>query len=408
MDTLPFREAPVLPPQDSALAQEKLVRSFMPELDTLRGIAVLGVLFLHGFEWQYGGLHFAAPARLFLLLTQPGWIGVNLFFVLSGFLITGILLESRDRPDYYRRFYARRALRILPPYYLLLILLGLLHQASMGFLGLSFIYLANLTSFFGVAMDYGPLWSLAVEEHYYILWPTVVRKLKSRSLVVFSTAICAAVPISRAIAFRYNHRIGIDWYTWFVADGLATGSLLAVLLRSSIRRRQVASLCAALMAGALALAAAGVPFGILSRQSLLGAAMQFTVINTFFAGFLLLFLLLGTSSWKFCVNRPVLQFFGYISYGLYLFHIIVFRIYDKCAHAYWPQLEPSAGHFSLVLVRFAVAGGAAVALSYLSRKYYEERFLRLKNRIPSSPLPAPAAVVSQALASVATKAKGSA
>ncbi len=395
MDTLPFREAPAVAVQESPLAQDKLVRSFMPELDTLRGIAVLGVLFLHGFEWQYGGLQFGHLARLFLLLTQPGWIGVNLFFVLSGFLITGILLESRNRPDYYRRFYARRALRILPPYYLLLILLGLLHQASMAFLGLSFIYLSNLTSFFGVAMDYGPLWSLAVEEHYYILWPTVAHKLKSRSLVVFLTAICAAVPISRAIAFRYDHGIGIDWYTWFVADGLATGSLLAVLLRSSIRRKQVANLCVVLLVAALVVAAAGAPFGILSRQRILGATLQFTVLNMFFAGFLLLFLLLGTSSWKRCVNRPALQFFGYISYGLYLFHIMMFRIYDKGTRAYWPQLQPSAGHFCLVVVRFVLAGGAAVGLSYLSRKYYEDRFLRLKNRITPGPLQAQEARVSE-------------
>jgi len=285
MDTLPCREAPALTAQAFSGDPEKLVRSFMPELDTLRGIAVLGVLFLHGFEWKYGGMQFGRPARFFLLVTQPGWIGVNLFFVLSGFLITGILLESRNRPHYYSRFYARRALRILPPYYSLLILLGLLGQASLGFLGLSFIYLSNLTSFFGVTMDYGPLWSLAVEEHYYILWPTAVRKLKSRSLVIFLIAISAAIPIFRAIAFRYDHGHGIDWYTWFVADGLAAGSLLAILLRSSIRRNQVVKLCAVLLAAALVLGAAGAPFGILTRQRLLGATFQYTLLNIFLPDF---------------------------------------------------------------------------------------------------------------------------
>ncbi len=156
---------------------EPLVRRFMPELDVLRGIAVLGVLFYHGFRAQYGELPFTGARRFFVQATQPGVLGVNLFFVLSGFLITGFLLDSRNRPDYYRRFYTRRALRILPAYYLLLILLGLLHQASAAFLGLSFVYLSNVTGLFGVAMDYHPLWSLAVEEHYYIVWPSVVRKL---------------------------------------------------------------------------------------------------------------------------------------------------------------------------------------------------------------------------------------
>jgi peptidoglycan/LPS O-acetylase OafA/YrhL len=163
---------------ESERSQEPLIRRFMPELDTLRGIAVLGVLFLHGFSWRYGNLHFTGAARVFMLLTQPGWIGVNLFFVLSGFLISGILLDSKDHPHYYRRFYMRRVLRILPAYYLLLVLLAVLHQATPAFLGLSFFYLANLTNFFGVAMDYGPLWSLAVEEHFYIVWPAIVRRLR--------------------------------------------------------------------------------------------------------------------------------------------------------------------------------------------------------------------------------------
>ena len=140
----------------------------MPELDTIRGIAVLGVLFLHGFSWQYAGLHFGTLARMVLAATQPGWLGVNLFFVLSGFLITGILLDSKQAPHFYRTFYTRRALRILPAYYALLILLLLLHSSSAGFVGLSFVYLANVTDLFGIACGYGPLWSLAVEEHYYL------------------------------------------------------------------------------------------------------------------------------------------------------------------------------------------------------------------------------------------------
>ena len=93
-------------------AYEPLLRSVMPELDTLRGMAILGVLFLHGFFWPYSGLHFGRLGTLWLNITQPGWLGVNLFFVLSGFLITGILIDSAAGPDYYRRFYTRRALRI--------------------------------------------------------------------------------------------------------------------------------------------------------------------------------------------------------------------------------------------------------------------------------------------------------
>jgi peptidoglycan/LPS O-acetylase OafA/YrhL len=378
--------------QSTFEAPEKLIRPVMPELDSLRGLAILGVLFLHGFFWQYSRFNFTGWSRKFLIATQPGWLGVNLFFVLSGFLITGILLDSRNRPRYYSRFYTRRALRILPAYYSLLLLLAILHQASASFLGLSFVYLANLTNLFGVPADYGPLWSLAVEEHYYIMWPAVVRKLTPRNVAIASIAICVASPLLRMAAFHYGYTTGLGWYTWFVADGLAMGSLLAVVLRSSLARTQIARLCALCFMVALILAGAGARFGILTMQRTLGAALQYTVIHIFFAALLILFLLLGTSAHQRWVNRLTLQFFGYISYGLYLIHLLVFRIYDKIGRHYWPQLQPSSEHFELVVLRFLVAGGLAVGLAYLSRTYFENPFLKLKDRwtrddVPGLPTP---------------------
>jgi peptidoglycan/LPS O-acetylase OafA/YrhL len=374
------------------VAPEKLIRPVMPELDSLRGIAVLSVLFLHGFFWQYSRLHFTGWPHIFLLVTEPGWLGVNLFFVLSGFLITGILLDSRTHPHYYSRFYVRRALRILPAYYSLLILLAILRQASPGFLGLSFIYLANLTSLFGVPADYGPLWSLAVEEHYYIIWPGVVRWLAARNLAIISATICILTPVLRAVAFHYGYKLGLGWYTWFVADGLAMGSLLAVILRSALDRRQTKRLCSGFFIIALTLGVAGAPFGILTKDRILGAALQYTAAHLFFAGLLLFFLLMGSSAQKRLVNIPALQFLGYVSYGLYLIHLLVFRIYDRASMRFWPQFLPADGRFSTVIVRFLVAVGAAIGLAYLSRRYYEEFFLRLKDRIaPGSPARIPSA-----------------
>jgi peptidoglycan/LPS O-acetylase OafA/YrhL len=351
----------------------------MPELDAIRGIAVVGVLLLHGFSWQYGGLQFGGLARIFLGATQPGWIGVNLFFVLSGFLITGILLDSKKNPHFYRCFYTRRALRILPAYYSLLILLLLLQLSSVGFVGLSFLYLANVTTIFGVACRYGPLWSLAVEEHFYIFWPALVRKLTSTRLAMVSAGILVFVPVLRAVCFDLGWgKDGLAWYTWFVADGLAAGSLLAIVLRSSITRKRVEQLCALLLGFGSLLGALGWCFGIGTRERLLGAALQHTTINIFFAGVLLLFLLAGSSSKKHYVNNSWLRFFGYISYGLYLNHLLAFRMYDRICLRHWPALIPSNGH---LLLRFAVAGGIAIAVAYLSRKYFEERFLRLKDRL---------------------------
>jgi len=362
-------------------APAPLIRPFMPELDTLRGIAVLGVVLLHGFFWQYSGLSFGRPARVLLSLTQPGWVGVNLFFVLSGFLISGILLDSKDRPNFYRRFYTRRALRILPPYYGLLVLLLLLRTASPAFVALSFVYLANMTALFGVACDYGPLWSLAVEEQYYILWPMVVRRLTMRQLAWISAFIVVFIPILRAISFSLHWKMGTDWYIWFTADGLAAGCLLAIVLRTKIHREHVRHVCYLLLTVPLIAGAAGLPFGISTRNQVLGAGLQETVINTFFAGVLLVFLLAGSGAAKRYVNIPVFRFLGYISYGLYLDHLLVFRMYDRICRNYFPRLLPSSNHFELVLLRFAVGAGAAVGAAYLSRRFFEERFLRLKDSL---------------------------
>jgi peptidoglycan/LPS O-acetylase OafA/YrhL len=359
---------------------EELIRAHMPELDTLRGIAVLGVMLLHGFYWQYSGLRFSTLQRLLLLATKPGWLGVNLFFVLSGFLITGILLEAKDKPGYYRRFYTRRALRILPAYYLLLVLLAVFGQASLPYLGLGSIYLANITVLFGVANDYGPLWSLAVEEHYYIAWPALVRRCSLRSVASLALGICLAEPLLRAAAFITGHAAGIGVYTWFVADGLALGGGLAALLRTPVSRRQVRWIAAFLLLLAAAAAALGKPLGILTRDHLLGAAMQLTVLNVAFGGALLCVLLLGTSEWQRYVNSPVLGFLGYISYGLYLIHLLVFRLYDRVTHLFWPPLQPRDGQFGLVVLRFVCVFVVSVGLAYLSRKFFEERFLRLQQR----------------------------
>src|SRR5258708_23081213 len=110
----------------------------MPELDVLRGIAVLGVLFFHGFRAEYGGLPFTGARRILLLATEPGALGVNLFFVLSGFLITGILLDSRARPDYYRLVFTPRCLRILSAVSFPLICFRCLLPATSTLLGPSF------------------------------------------------------------------------------------------------------------------------------------------------------------------------------------------------------------------------------------------------------------------------------
>lgn len=254
----------------------------MPELDCVRGVAILMVLFYHGFATRQELTAFSGLPKLVVCLASPGWTGVNLFFALSGFLITGILLDSKPNPHYYRRFYVRRALRILPAYYALLLALAILgsygvqdQQVSWAFLGLSAIYLANVTVLFGVPIQFGILWSLAVEEHFYLFWPVIVRNANRRSVGVYAAVIATAAALARILTWR----LGYDYfahYTWLVADGLALGSLLAVLLRGPLgTRRGLHFILLGALAGAIALVGFDIPF----HRPLAGGALHISALN---------------------------------------------------------------------------------------------------------------------------------
>lgn len=359
----------------------------MPELDTVRGVAVLMVLFFHGFYFSAGAERFHGVERWLLLASAPCWAGVNLFFVLSGFLITGILLESRQRPDYYRNFYLRRALRILPAYYGVLLLVLVASRSGMverhiswGFLGLSFIYLANVSELFGVPTQYAVLWSLAVEEHFYLLWPTAVRHASRRALPWICGAIVVVCPALRAFYYWRGYQYGAG-YTWLVADGLAWGALLALGARGRFSaRRSMLRLGVACAALSVLISAALIPFGIASGGRFAGGVMRVSLMNSFFAGMLAIVLVVGTGSWKGILHSRMLRFFGEISYGLYLIHMLAFDFVDRLLGRWGLRVSLEHGGFGLIAGRFAATLVLAVGISYLSRWYFEEPFLRLKDR----------------------------
>jgi peptidoglycan/LPS O-acetylase OafA/YrhL len=125
----------------------------------------------------------------------------------------------------------------------------------------------------------------------------------------------------------------------------------------------------------------GYPFGIFRASRLLGMTLRETALNLFFAGTVALALLVGTSRWKAVVNRPVLQFFGEISYGVYLIHMLIFDLEDYFLGRLFPSLSTVGGHFGAMVLLFSIAAGFTVAIAYLSRWYFEEPFLRLKKRL---------------------------
>lgn len=363
----------------------------MAELDALRGMAVLMVLFFHGFYFTTGAARFHGLVHWLLLTTGAGWVGVNLFFVLSGFLITGILLDSRDKPDYYRNFYLRRALRILPAYYgvLLLVLIagrtGIVQRnVSWAFVGLSFIYLTNVTGFFGVQCQYAVLWSLAVEEHFYLLWPTVVRNFTRRALPWFCGLIIVGCPVLRAFYYWRHYDYG-SGYTWLVADGLAWGALLAALARGKLSSRSsMLSFGVLCLAGTLAAMVTLVPFGISQSATFSGGVVRMSLINSFFAAVLALSVVAGSGPWRVIFEHSGLKFFGDISYGLYLIHMLVFDFVNRVLAKSGLQVSRTNGSLTLIVARFAAAAALSIAIAYVSRWHFEERFLRLRSKFTES------------------------
>jgi peptidoglycan/LPS O-acetylase OafA/YrhL len=365
---------------------QKILRREMPELDSIRGLAILGVLFYHGLYEGRDLSPYSHFQRSFLRSMAPGQFGVALFFVLSGFLITGLLVDSKTRPDYYRRFYIRRALRILPAYYFILLFLAVTGLAAAPFLAISFVYCSNLAPLLGIAMAYPVLWSLAVEEHFYLVWPAVVHRISLKLLLATAVAIIVASPILRLLHFDYGVRhgsvwLGFDHLTWNAADGLALGAALAVILRLySPSRRMLLCVSAALFAVAGLSLVIGSPHGIATRGSAVGATFLWTIWSFASAGLLILFLLIGTSSWKSLVRPRILLFFGEISYGLYLIHLLVFWGYDRFASHYAPGFDSNFSAWKGLWFRFIVASLVAVGVSFLSRRYFENPFLRLKDK----------------------------
>ena len=367
---------------------EPLLRAHMPELDTIRGLAILGVLFYHGLYWARDLSLYTPWQRHVFTLMAPGQFGVNLFFVLSGFLITGILLDSRNRPDYYQRFYFRRALRILPAYYLTLLLLILFKLTSRGFLLMSLAYSSNISPLFGIALSYPVLWSLSVEEHFYLIWPMAARRISLPKLFWFLGAILVLSPLCRFLyhvqVFRtHMTSLGYGPFTWNQLDGLALGAVVAILVRShGWNRRRMWRLSLVLVTFAILLTAIGYPFGILTRRSGIGEALQCVPWNLAFASLLGAFLLIGSGPWKRLTTPPLMIFLGKISYGLYLYHLMVFLGYDWVARQIKFNTRLNLTLWEQAWLRMVIVGAVAILVAYLSRRYFEEPFLRLKDRLP--------------------------
>ena len=366
-------------------------RRHYPVLDGLRGLAILAVLFKHAaYVFSAHGL----ATRWFLPVLQLGGYGVDLFFVLSGFLITGILLDTRTALNRGTSFYGRRILRIFPVYYLAIAIFLLLEpfspslKAALNLQGTAdhlayLFYFQNWIPLWhhGNFPDsiIGHFWSLAVEEQFYMVWPVLVWHLSARAI---SKLCVAALVFSLVLRFilvsHFGSGIWIYAFTLTRADGLYVGALLATVyaLRGQISNRLIGGL----FAGGVGLLALVAFLGPVRQLWLTGRDMS-TIGITGLA-------LAGGATLVFCLKfdksvvgrffqQSWLRSFGKYSYGMYVWHFPIYYAIEHLLKLRGVMFPLSTG---IGFLYTALLIAAAYSAAWLSFNGYERWFLRLKSR----------------------------
>ncbi len=290
-------------------------------LDGLRALAVLMVILLHHHLLDFGGA------------------GVDLFFVLSGYLITGILRKARFRKTYWSAFYLKRVTRIMPPVLLLIATAFLItHNAKLVSL---FRYMFFLGGFDVVGENtipsLGNLWSLAVEEHFYLVWPFAIRYMKRRSLVVLLLALLIGEPLLRVLMIGHlKNNASVYYLTPFRLDGLAAGSMLSLALEDKRIEFWLARWSGLVT---VVLVAAGL-IVVWSSPNILREDANTLARNGFYYSFvtcimtcIIGYVLLRPQAWlsRLLSCAPVV-WFGTISYGVYLYGGLIQATALKLAH----------------------------------------------------------------------------
>jgi peptidoglycan/LPS O-acetylase OafA/YrhL len=370
-----------------------------PALDGLRGFALLCMLGMHfGF---YPSFYSPAPysaARLYMAkFLAGGWIGLDLFFVLSGFLITSILLASKGKPRYFQNFYGRRAVRIFPLYYSVLVVGLFIAPALFGerwdrFMGDTWPkqawlwgYALNIAVTLGVMRDsgmFGPLWSLAVEEQYYLCWPLIVKVTSRRAL----GGVCVML-IAGSLAFRAAWlALGFGWtgayhFTLARLDSLAVGGGIALLMQNAAWRRRLDRWAGAGLAlGVAALVAVFLSFpGFLPSEPFIVMFGHSVLAFTF--GCLVVIAIRNPAPRWMC--QPWLMALGTWSYSIYVWHWFIRQIM-AVAYAKYPASTPAGG--LAAAIAFLVVGLLlSTAVGWTSYMLLERPFLKLKRLFKYGP-----------------------
>jgi len=366
-------------------------QAYFPALDGVRGFAFLLV-----FVWHY--------------LTLPwAWAGVNLFFVLSGFLITGILFDTRDDPHRFRNFYVRRTLRIFPVYYGVILLILLAYPVfhwEWNWAWLAWpLYLGNLSHIVrvwtpdspmarmafgelisgrirGLMLNLGHFWSLCLEEQFYLFWPCIVFLVRGRKKLIWICAACVMIePFLRIAASHLlatcvppDHN-ALYFVTPFRVDSLLLGGSIALVRRGPAARtlyrggRVVFVLCSTALVVWLALRVGQHRPGDYVYP-LWRNTWGLSLIDIYSASLLLTALEPGSPVYR-IFNIGPLRWLGRISYGAYVFHNIYI---DPVRQMMRPYGDPSK------LKSTAVGFVITIVLAWASFRWFESPFIRLKDR----------------------------
>lgn len=360
----------IVAPEGAEFQQSVPGRVRIPALDGIRGIAILLVFAYH---YGAGGIHDSSRlVRVLATICGFGWCGVDLFFVLSGFLITGILYDTRDDPGYYKKFYARRALRIFPVYYLFVAMLFVIgHGWKLGHISFLF-YVGYPVAFIWPSLIQIPfrithLWSLALEEQFYMVWPWLVKKLRNplkACLIAIATA-----PLLRLAFVAGNQDVWAYGFLLCRMDALAMGSVVALLIRNGWKHRLQKCAPLALFVSSTTMAIIFACRHTTNHYDTVVTTLGFS-LTAIACGALLIVALV----YEKIFSLAGLRLFGRYSYGMYLFHFPLTALF-----------EPLKRHLSIFYVPFCLLVNLAVAAA--SFHFFEQPIMKLKKKFsyPVSP-----------------------
>lgn len=410
--TTPLVPLASCPPANISLAAPRIEAALggrIPVLDGLRGIAILLVMVFH--VWMFGivsdytgiGFQYASWERLYSHLAAVGWVGVDLFFVLSGFLITGILYDSRSNPHYYRVFYARRTVRIFPLYYAFLVLfcgivpyaLGILHHPEFApsrdstttkllIWSYTLNWYIGLKGFSTISASLQHFWSLSIEEQFYLVWPFLVLTLPRRRLMGLCSGLVVLAFALRIILLRLQLPHAAFVWTFSRMDCLAIGAMLALSARDAQDWKTIVTWASRLTLPALCglaplIALQDLRPRFMSEQLIL-SSLKFSLVGIFFGGCLAMAVCTHEAS---LANRflssPFLRFFGKYSYCLYICHQPFIVVFAKVGLRSDKLTEILGNKFLAIVALNGIVFAAATVIALASWHLFEKHWLKLKD-----------------------------